>query len=357
MHLSFSDFGILSDETVVLAVMKSASGQELSITNYGGIIHSWLVPDKNGVPGDVLLGCRDLDGYRKRHPYFGAIVGRYANRIAYGRFSIDGTEYRLNTNLPPHHLHGGIKGFDSKIWKFDTLTSHDKSSLVLTCLSPDMEEGYPGNLNVKVTYTFDDDALLTIDYEAETDKPTHLNLTNHCYFNLSAKGDTDIRDHQVLIQAEMITETDDNLIPTGKLISVSGTALDLRKPGVIGERLKSGDVLMAAAKGFDHNYVISGDGFSEPIAAAFHPASGRRLTVFTDQPGIQFYTGNWLGGTEGKHGIYADYAGLCLETQHFPDSPNHPEFKSTLLLPGQKFVSRTMYRMEVAEAIEQALNA
>jgi len=351
MKLSVQEFDSAGGANVALIVMQSKGGQEVQITNYGGIIHKWLVPDRKGVAEDVLLGCRDMAGYRLRHPYFGAIVGRYANRIAYGKFTLNGVEYQLNKNLPPHHLHGGNEGLDRKVWQYDARKENDLGILTLNTESPHMEEGFPGSLRIKVQYTFDEAGNLHIEYEARTDRATHINLTNHCYFNLSGVIGSTILDHEVRILSDSVTESDTDLIPTGKISPVAGTALDVSHARIIGECLKSGADCFNVAHGFDHNYVLPEHKFETPVASAYHPGSGRRLQVYTDQPAIQFYTGNWLNGVQGKYGSYHDYAGFCLETQHFPDSPNQPGFPSTLLRPGDVFKSKTIYRMDVSETM------
>lgn len=351
MELSVLDFGFAGPHKVDMVVMKAENGHEISITNYGGIVHSWLAPDRHGLPEDILLGCRDLLGYMQRHPYFGAIVGRYANRISYGRFSLEGVEYQLTANLPPHHLHGGDSGLDRKIWQYEARLENGRGVLTLRTESPHMEEGFPGNLIVTVQYTMDEEGRLTIDYTAESDRPTHINLTNHCYFNLSGGSSKTVLDHQVKIKADHVTESDDSLIPTGRLMPVAGTPLDLNHAVSLGEAIHSGADCFRAAHGFDHNYVLSAHEPGTPVAFAYHPSSGRRLRVYTDQPAVQLYTGNWLNGVDSRHGPCQDYAGFCLETHHFPDSPNHPAFPSTLLRPGVLFRSTTTYRIDVADGI------
>lgn len=318
-------------------------GQYLEILNYGGIVHSWFCKDKDGQLDDILLGKKQPIDYFESHPYFGAVVGRYANRIGHGKIEIEGKSYVLNTNLPPHHLHGGISGFDKKIYSHWIETQKDKIMLKLTSYSSCMEEGFPGNLNFSVIYTYHNDNKLNIRFEAITDKTTHVNMTNHCYFNLGGQRCQDVLDHEVRIQAEKITETDKSLLPTGKFILIENTPFDLRKSVKLGDVIFDQNINIQMAKGFDHNYVLNPTDSTREVAEAFHPESGRHLKVSTDQPGLQFYTGNWLKGIQGKNGIYEDYAGFCLEAQHFPDSPNRPEFPTTLLRPGEKYVGNIIY--------------
>lgn len=335
-----------NDQNLALITISNDNHHSIAITNLGGIVHSWLCPDASGHISDVLLGCKNILDYKSKHPYFGAIVGRYANRIAWGKFVIDGTEYTLAANNPPHHLHGGNVGFDKKIWDFQIIENPDDITIHLSCLSPHMDEGYPGNLKVQVSYTFDNDGQLTINYEATTDQTTHINLTNHCYFNLSGDKESTILDHLLQINADTITETDQLLIPTGNLTEVTGSNLDFSEMTEIGLRIKNNDPNLLKAKGYDHNYILNGS-INSIAAIAQHPPSGRRLQVFTTEPGIQLYTGNWLNDVDGKHGKYIDYAGFCLETQHYPDAPNHPNFPSTLLQPNETYRSKTIYKIDV----------
>ncbi len=345
MDVEIHDFGINDGFKTYVVSIKNDNGHLVQITNYGGIVHSWVCPDKDGIYADILLGCPNLDDYLNGHPYFGAIIGRYANRINHGRFELDGIKYQLPVNLPPHHLHGGILGFDRKIWAMDVKKYPEKCIISLQTESCHLEEGYPGNLIIKVNYTFTNDNQLIIEYFATTDQLTILNLTNHCYFNLSGNPSGNILDHEVLITADFFTKTNDSSIPTGQLESVSGTILNFKNFRKISEGIYSEDPLLKNTKGYDHNFVLIDENFKLPSAVARHKASGRVLEVYTDQPGIQLYTGNWLGGVAGKQGFYADYAGLCLETQHFPDSPNHPNFPDTTLRPGEKFYSKTIYKI------------
>ena len=334
-------------QEIVLINISNVNKHTISITNLGGIVHAWFCPDVEGNISDVLLGCKNILDYQNSHPYFGAIVGRYANRIAFGKFSIEGIDYNLAINNPPHHLHGGNVGFDKKIWGYQIIENENDITLILSCESPHMEEGYPGFLKVQVAYTFDNEGKLSIDYTATTDQATHLNLTNHCYFNLSGDSKSTILDHQLQIMSENITETDEHLIPTGKIIDIKGSNLDFTEMTPIGLRIKKDDPNLNKANGYDHNFVIDGQNITSAIAIAQHPQTGRRLQVFTTEPGIQLYTGNWLNDVDGKHGKYQNYAGFCLETQHYPDAPNHPNFPTTLLKVGDTYRSKTIYKIDL----------
>lgn len=335
----------LSDNVVLITITNDAQ-HSLSITNYGGIVHAWFCPDNKGNVSDVLLGCKNISDYQKNHPYFGAIVGRYANRIANGKFTIDDVTYELATNNPPHHLHGGNVGFDKKIWDYRIIENSDSITILLSTESLHLEEGYPGNLKIQVFYTFDNEGRLTIEYEASTDNQTHINLTNHCYFNLSGDIGSTILDHHLQINSDSITETDDFLIPTGKIVNIKASNLDFSEMTEIGLRIKNDDPNLNKANGYDHNYVINGQ-INSVTAIAQHPPTGRRLQVFTTEPGIQLYTGNWLNDVNGKNGLYQNYSGFCLETQHYPDSPNHPNFPSTLLKPNETYRSKTIYKIDL----------
>jgi aldose 1-epimerase len=337
-----------------LFTLTNAHGLKATITNYGGTLTSLLVPDKNGKMGDVVLGFDDLAGYTsdvflKENPFFGALIGRYGNRIAKGKFTLDGKPYTLPINNAPNSLHGGTIGFNRHVWMATPGTSADGPTLTLSYLSKDGEEGYPGNLKVQVVYTLTNADALRLDYTATTDKPTVLNLTNHSYFNLNHGQAKDILGHELTLNAERFTPVDNTLIPTGQLQSVAGTPMDFRQPHAIGERIKQ--VPGAAPGGYDHNWVLADAMRSAPALAAtvYEPTSGRTMQVYTDQPGVQFYSGNFLkGNLKGKGGVaYGQHAGFCLETQHFPDSPNEPKFPSTVLRPGQTFHSTTEYRFGV----------
>ena len=350
-----TSFGKLPDGTEVqLFTLQNQHGLKATITNYGGTLTSLLVPDKAGKLGDVVLGFDDVSGYTsdvflKANPYFGALIGRYGNRIAKGKFTLDGKQYNLPINNNPNSLHGGTIGFNRHVWTAKAGTSADGPTLTLTYLSKDGEEGYPGNLTVTVVYTLTNSDALRLDYTATTDKPTVLNLTNHSYFNLSAGQAKDVLGHEVTIKAERFTPVDNTLIPTGVLQPVAGTPFDFRQPHTIGERIKQ--VPGAAPGGYDHNWVLADKMRSgiEQSVTVYEPTSGRTMDVYTDQPGVQFYTGNFLqGDLKGKGGItYGQHYGFCLETQHFPDSPNEPKFPSTILKPGETFHSVTEYRFGV----------
>jgi aldose 1-epimerase len=339
------EFGKLpSGETVELYTLKNAKGVEADISTYGGVIVSLKVPDRSGALGDIVLGFDDLKGYLTPPPYFGALIGRYGNRIGHAQFTLDGVTYKLFKNDGDNSLHGGKRGFDKVLWK---AKPGDGQSLELTYLSKDGEEGYPGNLSVTVVYTLTDNNELKIDYSATTDKDTVLNLTNHSYFNLAGQGEGDILNHQIMINADKFTPVDKGLIPTGELRDVANTPLDFRQPHVIGERIGSDYEQIVLGGGYDHNFVLkrSGDGLSL-AARVTEPKSGRVMEVLTTQPAIQFYTGNFLDGTlKGKGGkVYARRSALCLETQHYPDSPNHPDFPTTELKPGEQYHTTTVYR-------------
>jgi aldose 1-epimerase len=341
-------FGKTKDgQPVSLFVLKNSSGMEVAITNYGGIVTSIIVPDRNGKPGDVVLGFDKLDDYLAGHPFFGAIAGRYGNRIAKGSFTIDGKTYSLAKNNGPNHLHGGIKGFDKAVWKAEAIKTADGPGVKLTHVSPDGDEGYPGNLTVTVAYVLTDKNELKMDYRATTDKPTHVNLTNHSYFNLAGAGAGDILGHEMMINADRFTPVDAGLIPTGELRSVEGTPFDFRKPTTIGKRIDQDEEQIRYGKGYDHNFVLNRTGPGLELAArAFEPTTGRVLEVLTTEPGVQFYCGNFLDGKHvGKGGkAYKHRYGFCLETQHFPDSPNKPEFPTSLLKPGQEYKTTTVFK-------------
>jgi aldose 1-epimerase len=331
--------------------LANANGMEVAVANYGGTVVSVRVPDRSGRFDDIVLGFDELAGYLHDQSYFGAIVGRYANRIANGRFHLNGVEYRLALNNNGNALHGGLKGFDKVIWDVtNTSTSHEPS-LELTYVSQDGEEGYPGTLRVTVRYTLTANNELRIEYAATTDKDTVLNLTNHSYFNLAGAGNGDILGHVVEVNADRYTPVNSNLIPTGELERIENGPLDFRKPKPIGERIESDNEQLRLAGGYDHNFVLNRDGDGVAFAARVtEPNSGRVLDVFTSEPGMQLYTGNFLNGAQGKGGTaYKRRSGLCLETQHFPDSPNQSHFPSTVLRPDQRYESVTVYRFSVAE--------
>ena len=331
-------------DSVELYTLSNAKGAEARITTYGGIVVSLKVPDRSGAMGDVVAGFESLEGYLKPPPYFGAIVGRYGNRIGGARFSLNGMEYMLAKNDGANHLHGGIRGFDKRLWTAKPLSLQ---SLELAYLSKDGEEGYPGNLSATVTYTLTDANELKIEYSATTDKETVVNLTNHSYFNLA--GDGDILGHQVMISADRFTPVDKGLIPTGELKSVAGTPFDFRVAKAIGERIEQKDEQLIFGRGYDHNWVLNRTGAGlESAAKVTDPKSGRVLEVLTTEPGLQFYTGNFLDGSlQGKGRAYTRRSAFCLETQHFPDSPNKPGFPSTVLKPGGAYKTTTVFRFSI----------
>ena len=333
-----------SGEAVELFTLRNAHGMEVRVMTYGGIIVSLKAPDRNGTPGDIVLGYDSLAGYLKDSPYFGAIVGRYGNRIAKGRFTLNGTEYHLAVNNGPNHLHGGIRGFDKVVWSAEPFDDARGQGLVLRHTSPDGDEGYPGTLKATVTYTLTDRNELAIDYEATTDKATPVNLTQHSYFNLAGEGD--ILGHELMIAADSFTPVDSTLIPTGVIAPVAGTPFDFRTPHRIGERIGAADEQLRFGGGYDHNFVLTRADTGLALAARVSDSvSGRTLEIRTTEPGIQFYSGNFLDGSiTGKGGtVYRHRTGLALETQHFPDSPNHPAFPSTILEPGKVYRSRTVW--------------
>jgi aldose 1-epimerase len=344
-------YGALLDGTPVDAfTVRNTNGMAFTAITYGGIVVSIETPDRRGATADVVLGFGDLAGYLGDHPYVGAIVGRYANRIAKGMFTLDGTAYTLATNNPPNHLHGGNQGFDAVIWNAEPIRGVDSSGVTLRYTSPDGDEGYPGNLAVTVAYTLTNDNALTMDYHAHTDAPTPVNLTQHTYFNLSGDPTRDVLDHVVCIDADRFTPVDSTLVPTGALASVAGTPFDFTTPHSIGARIADDHEQLQYGSGYDHNFVL-GIGKTPLERAAFieEPSSGRTLEVSTTEPGVQFYTGNFLDGSLiGKGGRpYPRRSGFCLETQHFPDSPNHPAFPSTILRPGEEYRSRTVWRFGI----------
>ena len=334
-------------QQVDLYTLTNSHGIEVQVINFGGIITSIRVPDRDGKVADIALGFDNLEGYLENKPYFGAIIGRYANRIANGKFTLDGKEYVLAKNNGTNSLHGGIKGFNKVVWTAEPFHEPQGEGVKLTYLSKDGEEGYPGNLKVKVSYTLTDKNELIIDYEATTDKATPINLTNHSYFNLAGEGNGDVLAHQLQLNAESFTPIDKNLIPTGKIQPVKGTPLDFTQTTAIGARINDPYEQLVIAHGYDHNFVVNRKKDGLQFAARVHePKSGRVLEVYTTQPGIQLYTGNFLDGTVvGKHGhAYKQREAFCLETQHYPDSPNHPGFPNTILRPGHAFHSQTVFK-------------
>lgn len=345
-----ASFGKAADGALVdIYTLKNAAGMEVAITTYGGRIVSLKAPGRGGQFADVVLGFDNLEGYLGTNPYFGALVGRYGNRIAKGQFKLDGKTYKLAVNDGANSLHGGLKGFDKVVWTGREVPGGDPS-LELTYLSKDGEEGYPGNLTQKVTYTLTAANELKIDYAATTDKDTVVNVTNHSYFNLAGQGKGDILGHVMQLNASKITPVDAGLIPTGELKSVEGTPFDFRQPTAIGARIGADDEQIKRGGGYDHNFVIDGEAGTLRLAARVtEPASGRVMEVSTTEPGVQFYTGNFLDGTvKGKGGnAYAKRTGFCLETQHFPDSPNHPAFPTTTVKAGAEYKSTTVFKFSV----------
>ena len=351
MDIKQEAFGSTADGTPVdLYTLTNDSGMVAKITNYGGIIVSLMAPDREGRFDDVVLGFDSLDEYLDHNPFFGCLVGRYGNRIANARFTLESVEYVLANNNGQNHLHGGRKGFDKVVWKATAIEEQEAVGLQLSYLSPDGEEGYPGNLSVTVLYTLTDQNELRIDYAATTDKTTVVNLTNHSYFNLSGAGSGDILDHELAIEADQFTPVDGTLIPTGEVRSVADTPLDFCQSTPIGARIEQDDEQMGFGGGYDHNWVIRGEAGSLRLAArAFAPDTGRVLEVHTTEPAMQFYAGNMMPeAIPGKGGkTYVRRGGLCLETQHYPASPNRPSFPSTVLRPGETYSTTTLFRFSV----------
>ncbi|MGM0544733.1 MAG: aldose epimerase family protein [Pseudomonadota bacterium] len=359
-----STFGRLPDgRQVDVYRLTNANGIELQVTNYGGIILSLKTPDVDGEFDDIALGFDSLEGYlsdtyRQANPYFGAIIGRYGNRIAGGQFSLHGDTYSLATNDGNNHLHGGDQGFDKVLWQAEPFENASGTGLVLRYTSADGEEGYPGKLETEVTYTLTDDDELMVDYRAVTDKATPINLTQHSYFNLKGEGSDTILDHQLMINAPEFTPVNDSLIPTGERRSVEGTPFDFTQATAIGERIEQNNEQLEFGGGYDHNFVLARDNAEadELVVAAkvWEPQSGRMVEIATTEPGIQFYSGNFLNGDlTGKQGeAYGHRSGFALETQHFPDSPNQEAFPSTILEPGDTYRSRTVYRFSAQEAFD-----
>lgn len=347
LSIEIKEWGKLPNgQTVQLFTLSNANGVSLSITNYGGIVTSIFAPDREGKLSDVTLGFDNLEGYLKETPYFGAIVGRYGNRIANGTFTLDGNTYTLAKNNGKNHLHGGEKGFDKVVWDAEKIEGKDQVGVQLSYLSKDREEGYPGNLNVTVTYTLNTKNQWKIDYKATTDKKTVVNLTNHAYFNLTGEPKNAVLNHELSIAASHFLPVDSTLIPLGELKEVSGTPFDFIIPKKIGSRVEEDDTQLNYGRGYDHCWVFDDQSGKMKFAASvFEPASGRLMNVYTTEPAVQFYGGNFLNGTLiGKGGTpYQFRTGMCLETQHYPNSPNQPEFPSTVLNPGEVYQSSTIY--------------
>jgi aldose 1-epimerase len=353
-QLTTQSYGTVDGQPVDLYTLALPGRREVQITNFGGIITSVKSPDRNGRMRNLVLGFSTLDEYveRNQRAFFGCITGRYANRIADGRFTLDDAEYQLPVNAGGHSLHGGLHGFNQKVWEAQPIEVEDGVAVRMALVSPDGDEGYPGTLRVGVAYTLGQNGEFRIDYVATTDKPTIVNLTNHTYFNLAGEGSGSIEGHELQLSAKRYTPVVSGSIPTGEIADVAGTPLDFTKPTAIGARLRSGHEQLVFGRGYDHNYVIDrpdGDATLAPVASVYEATSGRRLFVTSTEPGVQFYTGNMLDGTLiGPSGrAYRQGDGFALETQHYPDSPNRPEFPSTVLRPGETFSSTTAWRFSL----------
>ncbi|MCI9845392.1 aldose epimerase family protein [Flavobacterium pectinovorum] len=346
-----SDYGTTpKGEKVESYKLKNQNGMEVDIITFGGIITDLKVPNKDGVSENVVIGFNSLEQYEKPNPFFGALIGRFGNRIAKGKFSLDGKQYQLAINNETNALHGGPEGFFRVVWKAEEVKSGETASLKLSYLSKDMEEGYPGNLQVFVTYTLTKNNELEVLYEATTDKKTVVNLTQHSYFNLSGDFTKTILDHEITLNADKIVPVDATLIPTGKLEDVANTPFDFRKPKLVGKEIDAKNEQLERGKGYDHCWVLNNPEKSKTIiATAYHPASGRVLEMTTDEPGIQFYSGNFLDGTLPMRngGTYAHRTGFCLETEHYPDSPNQKDFPTTVLNPGENYKTKTTFKFSV----------
>lgn len=346
LAISKSDFGVLPDSTVIEKfTLKNTNGIEMEVINYGGRITSLKVPNKDGKFENVVLGHDQLDGYlRADNPFFGALIGRYGNRIAKGKFTLEGNDYTLATNDGPNHLHGGVNGFDRVVWHVEPLEG-ENPSLKLTYLSKDGEEGYPGNLKVTVIYTLTNDNALEVSYVATTDKATVVNLTQHAYFNLTGDFSKTILDHEIMLTADAFLPVDSTLIPTGEIRKIEGTPFDFRTAKLVGQDINADNEQLKLGRGFDHCWVLNGTGM-RMVASAYDETSGRYMEVLSDEPGIQFYTGNFLDGTlpMPNGGTYAYRTGFCLETQHYPDSPNQPKFPSVVLKPGETYSTKTAFK-------------
>lgn len=342
------EFGTYQGQTVMLYTLTNGQGAQMQVTNYGGIITRLTMPDRKGNFDDIVLGYENLQDYIDDSPYFGAIIGRYGNRIANGRFKLDSQEYTLAQNNNGNHLHGGDFGFDKRVWDARTFDTDQGPAIEFHRVSPDGEEGYSGNLDVTITYILTNDNELVVTYHATTDKPTVCNLTQHSYFNLAGHDAGSITDHVLMINADYFTPVDEGLIPTGEIRPVKATPFDFTTPRAIGTGIDADNQQIEYGLGYDHNWVLNKDYHSEMTLAGtvFEPRTGRYMEVWTEEPGVQFYAGNFLDGSNvGKGGaVYDSRTGFCLETQHFPDSPNHGHFPSTVLSPGQVYQTRTVYR-------------
>ncbi len=349
-------FGKLEDGTPVdFYTLKNRKGLQVEITNFGGAVVSIRTPDRRGRMGDIALGYDDLRGYLADTAYFGALIGRYANRIAGGKFTLNGVEYQLAQNNGVNHLHGGVRGFNKVVWQAREVDHADGVALELTYLSKDNEERYPGNLTVTATYVLSHANELRVEYTAMTDKETVVNLTHHSYFNLAGAGAGDVLRHEVKINADRFTPVDETLIPTGELRAVKGTPFDFNRATAIGSRINQADEQLVLGKGYDHNFVLNKKGQELSLAASvYEPASGREMEMWTTEPGMQLYTGNFLDKVRGKAGkVYNRRGGFCLEAQHFPDSPNQPAFPVTVLKPGERYTQTTVYKFMVRGAKEK----
>ena len=354
MAITVKPYGVTKKgEQIAMYTMTNKAGASVSVIELGAIVTSIIVPDKNGVMADVTLGYDNLEAYEGDHAFMGDLVGRYGNRIAKATFTLDGTEYHLAANDRQNHLHGGAEGFNTKVWKLVCAEETEGlDSVKLHYLSPDMEENYPGNLDVTVTYTWDDDCNLAIRYEATTDKTTHCNLTNHTYFNLAGHDHGTVLDHVVFIDADVVTAVDNELIPTGAYLPVVGTPLDLREGMLLADGIEAMDscTAMVYAGGYDHNFVLRKGSAMALAAFVYHEDTGRSMEVITDQPGVQLYTACCTDNKGGRGGVdYGKFSGLCLETQHFPDTPNQLHFPTTVLRPGEKYDSTTIYAFRIEE--------
>jgi aldose 1-epimerase len=348
--ITSSEYGTLENgDKVEEYLLRNGNGMVIKIITYGGIITYWSAPDRTGNYQNIVLGYDNLDQYVASNPYFGALIGRFGNRIAKGKFSLDGKAYSLATNNTPNHLHGGLKGFDKVVWSATTQKSDNDVSLILNYVSADLEEGYPGTLSSEVTYRLTNEDALEVTYKATTDKPTIVSLTQHSYFNLSGDFNEKITNHIIQIKADRYLPVDATLIPTGELAPVEGTPFDFRDPKVIGSEINNENEQLNRGKGYDHCWVLNNHGQFRNVANLFHSKTGRFLEIDTDEPGIQFYSGNFLNGSLPMvgGGTYGLRTGLCLETQHYPDSPNQQDFPSVRLDPGEEYNSRTIFKFSV----------
>jgi len=340
-----NSFGKTSDGDVILYTLTNADGLELKVINYGCVVVSLKTPDRNGVIEDVVLGFDTIEQYMKESPFFGAIVGRYGNRIAKGMFNLDGVTYNLAINNGPNHLHGGVKALDKVLWKAEENSSKEGPSVKFTYLSEDGEEGYPGNLIITVIYALTNNNEFKVNYRATTDKKTVINLSQHSYFNFSGNAQRDILDHELMLNADRIVAVDETCIPTGELRPVKGTPFDFSTPTRVGDRINDDDIQLKNGEGYDHTFVFNVNDGKSLAGSLYDPTTGRYMEVYTTEPGVQFYSGNHLAGYKGKNSaIYNRRFGLCLETQHFPDSPNQPNFPPVILEPGEVYETETTYK-------------